>query len=117
MSVAGKINVDFNTREIDILAAPKAKKAEFFSLATPVKVHGSFEDFGLGVNPLSLTRSVVSFVTSPIHVPIRRVFKKKIPADGKAACELAWEKTADEIIREQSEAGRYDTADDAIRDF
>ena len=117
MSVAGKINVDFNTREIDILAAPKAKKAEFFSLATPVKVQGSFEDFGLGVNPLSLTRSVVSFVTSPIHVPIRRVFKKKIPADGKAACELAWEKTADEIIREQSEAGRYDTADDAIRDF
>jgi uncharacterized protein involved in outer membrane biogenesis len=117
MSVAGKVNVDFNTREIDILAAPKAKKAEFFSLATPVKVHGSFEDFGLGVNPLSLTRSAISFVTSPIHVPIRRVFKKKIPADGKAACELAWQKTADEIIQEQSEAGHYDTADDAIKDF
>jgi uncharacterized protein involved in outer membrane biogenesis len=117
MSVAGKVNVDFNTRKIDILAAPNAKKAEFFSLATPVKVQGSFEDFGMGVNPLSLTRSVISFVTSPVHVPIRRVFKKKIPADGKVACELAWEKTADEIIREQSEAGHAHTADDAIRDF
>ena len=117
MSVAGKVDVDFNTRKIDILAAPKAKKAEFFSLATPVKVQGSFEDFGLGVNPLSLTRSVISFVTSPIHVPIRRVFKKKVPADGKVACELAWEKTADEIIREQSEAGRAIDTDDAIRDF
>jgi uncharacterized protein involved in outer membrane biogenesis len=103
MSVAGKVDVDFNTRTIDILAAPKAKKAEFFSLATPVKVQGSFEDFSLGVNPLQLTRSVFSFVSSPLHVPIRRVFKKEIPADGKAACELAWEKTADEIIKEQSE--------------
>jgi len=117
MSVAGKVDVDFNSREISILAAPKAKKAEFFSLATPVKVQGSFDDFGLGVNPLSLTRSVISFVTSPVHVPIRRVFRKKVPADGKAACELAWEKTADGIMREQSEAWRPGTVDDAIRDY
>jgi uncharacterized protein involved in outer membrane biogenesis len=117
MSVAGKVDVDFNTRQIDILAAPKAKKAEFFSLATPVKVQGSFDDFGLGVNPLSLTRSVVSFVTSPAHVPIRRVFKQKIPADGKEACELAWQKTADEIIQEQSESRHMDSGDDAIKDY
>jgi len=29
-------------------------------------------------------------------VPIRRVFKKEVPADGREACELAWKKTADE---------------------
>jgi len=117
MSVAGKVDVDFNTREIDILAAPKAKKAEFFSLATPVKVHGTFEDFGLGINPLRLTGSVISFVTSPLHVPIRRVFKQSIPEDGREACELAWDKTADEIIQEQSETGRLDHDDSAIRDY
>ena len=117
MSVAGKVEVDFSSREVDMLLAPKAKKAEFFSLATPVKVHGTIEDFGLGVNPIRLTRSVISFVTSPLHVPIRRVFKQKISADGQAACELAWEKTADEIIKEQSEEKHADTANDAIKDY
>ena len=117
MSVAGKASVDFNTRKIDIYAAPKGKKAEFFSLATPVKVQGSFEDFGLGVNLLSLTRSAISFVTSPVHVPVRRIFRKKVPADGKEACEIAWTKTADEIIQEQSETVHPDAGGDAIRDY
>ncbi len=117
MTVAGKAEVDFKKRKIDILARPKAKKPEFFSLATPVKVQGSFDDFGLGINPLSLTGSVITFVTSPLHVPVRRVFKKKVPADGKEACEIAWDKTTDEIMREQSGAGRSDATDDAIWDY
>jgi len=96
MSVAGKIDIDFRKQEIDILMVPKAKRPEFFSLATPVKVHGSFDDFGVGVSKVRAARSVISFITSPIHVPIRRVFRKEVPKDGREACELAWEKTADE---------------------
>jgi len=117
MSVAGKLSVDFNTQQIDLVAAPRAKRPEFFSMATPVKVQGSFEDFGVAVNPLRLTGSVISFVTSPLHVPIRRVFRNKVPADGREACELAWERTADEIIEAQSETIQSDTTDDAIRDY
>jgi hypothetical protein len=52
-----------------------------------------------------------------VHVPLRRVFKKKLPADGKEACEIAWTKTADEIIQEQSETSRPDAGADAIRDY
>ena len=96
MSVAGKVDIDFRSQEIDILMAPKAKRPEFFSLATPVKVHGNFDDFGVGVSKVRAARSAISFITSPIHVPIRRVFRKEVPADGRQACELAWEKTADE---------------------
>jgi uncharacterized protein involved in outer membrane biogenesis len=96
MSVAGKVDIDFTSQEIDILMAPRAKRPEFFSLATPVKINGSFDDFGVGVSKVRAARSVVSFITSPIHVPIRRVFKKEVPADGREACELAWKKTADE---------------------
>jgi hypothetical protein len=117
MSVAGKLAVDFNTQQIDLVAAPRAKRPEFFSMATPVKVQGSFEDFGLGVNPLRLTGSVISFVTSPLHVPIRRVFREKVPADGREACELAWDRTADEIIEAQTETVRQRTPDDTIRDY
>jgi uncharacterized protein involved in outer membrane biogenesis len=96
MSVAGKVDIDFKAEEIDILMAPKAKRPEFFSLATPIKVQGSFDDFGVDVGKIRAARSVISFITSPIHVPIRRVFKKEVPADGREACELAWKKTADE---------------------
>ena len=105
MSVAGKIDIDFRKQEIDILMAPKAKRPEFFSLATPVKVHGSFDDFGVGVSPVRAARSVISFVTSPLHVPIRRVFRKEVPEDGREACELAWEKTADEGYLEEPDVG------------
>ena len=101
MSVAGKVDIDFKEQEIDILMAPKAKRPEFFSLATPVKVHGSFDDFGVGVSKLRAARSVISFITSPLHVPIRRVFRKEIPEDGREACELAWKKTADESYLEE----------------
>ncbi len=117
MSVAGKLAVDFKQQQINLVAAPRAKRPEFFSMATPVKVQGSFEDFGLGVNPLRLTGSVISFITSPLHVPIRRVFREKVPTDGREACELAWDRTADEIIESQSETLQPRTADDAIRDY
>ena len=101
MSVAGKIDIDFRKQEIDILMAPKAKRPEFFSLATPVKVHGSFDDFGVGISKVRAARSVISFITSPLHVPIRRVFRKEVPAHGREACELAWKKTADESHLEE----------------
>ena len=109
MSVAGKVDIDFKSQEIDILMAPKAKRAEFFSLATPLKVQGSFDDFGMGVGKVRAARSAISFITSPIHVPIRRVFRKEIPADGREACELAWEKTADEGYSAEADTD-HDTA-------
>jgi uncharacterized protein involved in outer membrane biogenesis len=105
MSVAGKVDIDFTAQEIDILMAPKAKRPEFFSLATPVKVQGSFDDFGVGVGKVRAARSVISFITSPIHVPIRRVFRKEVPEDGREACELAWKKTADEDYPEEPGVG------------
>jgi hypothetical protein len=36
------------------------------------------------------------FVSSLFHVPIRRVFKEKEPADGVDACKLVWTQTAAE---------------------
>lgn len=92
MSVNGDASIDFKSETIDVLAAPRAKQPEFFSLATPVKIHGTFSDFGLGINKVSLAKSVVSFITSPITVPFRRLFSGKVPADGKVACEQAWKR-------------------------
>ena len=90
MRIAGKARINFKTRDLDILLVPKAKKPEFFSLATPIKVHGTFDDFGIGIGISRLAGTVISFVTSPIHVPIRRIFSRKVAADGYDACMAAW---------------------------
>lgn len=90
MSIEGEANINFKTREFKVKAAPKAKRPEFFSLATPVKVGGSFEDFKIGIKKLGLTTSLVSFITSPLHVPVRRLFVGERPQDGREACKTAW---------------------------
>jgi hypothetical protein len=78
-----------------------------FALATPVGMRGSFEDFGIRINPLALGGSAVSFVTSPVHAPVRKLLKREVPTDGVEACAQAWSnKSVDD-----EESG--DTADDA----
>ncbi len=90
MSIEGEANINFKTEELKLKVRPKAKRPEFFSLATPVNVSGTFEEFGIGINKLRLTTTVASFLTSPVHVPLRRLFSGTIPADGKEACRMAW---------------------------
>ena len=94
MRIAGKADINFVEEQIDIKMAPKAKNPEFFSVAIPIKLKGSFDDFGIKIGVFRMAGQVVSFVTSPIHVPIRRVFTEKEPADGVEACKIAWTRTA-----------------------
>ena len=90
MQIEGTADVNFKTKQIELYVEPKAKRPEFFSLATPVKVKGSFADFGIGINPARLAGSVLRFVTSPVLVPLHRLFTTDQPADGQVACETAW---------------------------
>jgi uncharacterized protein involved in outer membrane biogenesis len=90
MHVTGKADINFINRELDISLAPKAKKPEFFSLAVPIKVQGKFDDFGLGIGAARMAGTVFSFITSPVHVPFRKIFAEKIPEDGMEACRQAW---------------------------
>jgi len=90
MRISGRAKIDFEGKKLDLMLVPKAKKPEFFSLAVPIKIDGTFDDFGLGIGMLRLTGSLVSFITSPLHVPIRRIFVNEIPEDGQKACRQAW---------------------------
>jgi hypothetical protein len=76
--------------------APKAKRPEFFSLATPIKVEGSFSDFGIGINPGSLIGTAIRFTTSPVFVPLQRFFLENESADGEGACAAAMHRPHDE---------------------
>jgi uncharacterized protein involved in outer membrane biogenesis len=86
MSVSGTAEVDFKTERIDVTLEPAPKRPEFFSLATPLQVQGSFEDFGVEVEPEDLFGTVLRFVTSVVHVPVQRIFTRKRPADDLEGC-------------------------------
>ena len=82
--------VSFVNNRFNLVVRPKAKRAEYFNLATPLAVRGSFEDFSIGMNAgvLSLGTTAVNFAISPITTPIKRVFKDELPEDGADICAL-----------------------------
>ena len=88
--ICGDGQVDLKKRTIELEVAPTAKRPEFFNLATPLKISGTFADiqFGLG-GVFSILDTAVNFITSPVLVPIKRVVSKDIPADGSDACNIA----------------------------
>ena len=92
IQVGGSAAVDFETEEVEITLAPTPKKAQLFSLATPVSVKGHFDDFGIGVAPADLLGTVIRVVTGVVTTPVKRLVKGAIPADGEAACLAAMQR-------------------------
>jgi hypothetical protein len=74
LTVHGKATVDFHEEHVEVQLAPTPKKPEFFSVATPVRVEGDFEDFDIDLPPGELMVTLVRFATSVVHVPVRRLF-------------------------------------------
>jgi len=90
MLVSGEAKVNFKDEMIEVLLVPKAKKPEFISLATPIKINGTFKDFSWNI---SIGHLVTSMITSSITFPIKHIAVEKLPSDGKDACRRAWEYT------------------------
>jgi hypothetical protein len=45
-----------------------------------------------------LTTKAVAFATSPLHVPLRRIFADGEPADGEEACRAVWSKDPSDAV-------------------
>jgi uncharacterized protein involved in outer membrane biogenesis len=88
--ICGQGNIDFNDQSFDLLVAPVAKRPEFFSLATPLTVKGSFEDFRIGprAGVLSVGTTAVKFAISPVTTPLQRLLREDLPEDGADICAL-----------------------------
>jgi hypothetical protein len=86
MRVTGKGRVDFAKEDIQLYVQPRAKKPQFLSLAIPIELTGSFDDFHVGVRASDVVGTVGQLVTSVIWVPLQMLFGKEIPADGRDVC-------------------------------
>ena len=88
--ICGEGQLSFADRDFKLVAEPKAKRAEFFGLATPLKIKGEFDDFRVSMKggALSLGSTAVKFVISPVTTPFKRLFQKDLPVDGADICGL-----------------------------
>lgn len=87
--ICGKGQVNFKNGHIDLKMAPIPKKAEYFSLATPIEVKGNFSDFGVGVQRGGLFGTTVKFLASPVTTTFMRLANKELPADGIDVCAIS----------------------------
>ncbi len=94
MRVEAEGRIDFKTERVKLNLKPRAKRPQFFSLATPIKVNGKFTDFKIGPKQGALVGTAIRFVTSPVHVPLRRVTQENLPMDGGAACSEAMKRAS-----------------------
>jgi uncharacterized protein involved in outer membrane biogenesis len=89
--ICGSGEIDFRDEDFDLVVAPTAKRPEFFSLATPLKVEGDFEGFEIGMQGGAIaagTTTAVRFVISPVTVPMKRLVRTDLPTDGSDICAL-----------------------------
>jgi hypothetical protein len=86
--ICGKGQVNFNNEQIDLKMTSTPKKAEYFSLATPIEVKGNFSDFGIGVQRGGLFGTTVKFIASPVTTTFMRLSNKELPSDGNDVCAI-----------------------------
>jgi len=90
--INGNIAVDFKQEHVKLALFPRSKTARLFSLQSPIRTQGSFNDIELQVNPLDLTTAYISFITSPLFVPAKWIFEDSPPEDGSAVCEKLFDR-------------------------
>ena len=90
--INGNLNVNFKQKHVRLSLFPQSKTARLFALQSPIRAEGSFSDLSMEINPVDLTRSYISFITSPLHVPTRWIFGDKPLEDGSAICEQLFDR-------------------------
>ena len=56
----------------------------------------------------------VSFITSPLHVPVRRVFDGKPPEDGSAICEQFYDREHVERLHAEAKKKEQEEVDEIL---
>jgi len=84
--ICGTGTVDFSKNVVNLVISPVPKKAQFFSLATPIAIKGALGSLDIGIKSGGIFGTAVRFVASPLAVPVQRLFTEPIPENGSDAC-------------------------------
>lgn len=91
IQVNGLFDASYADRAFSLYLRPQSKKAQIFSLQTPVAVSGQFEKFDFSVPLSAILETSIRFSTSPVVSPIRWLLEKPIAKDGSQQCEMIWQ--------------------------
>lgn len=86
MRVTGEAEINFRDQTVYAYFEPQAKKPQFFGLATPIEVKGTFAQAEEDLAPGGLVSTAIRFVGSPLFTPLLRLFGTYPPADGSDVC-------------------------------
>ena len=90
--IYGNINADFKQEQVKLSLFPQSKTARLFSFQSPIRVEGNFSDIGMAINPVDLTGSYISFITSPLMYQYAGYLVTRYPEDGSAICEQLFDR-------------------------
>ena len=86
----GNIDINFPNETLELAMVPRPKKPKIGGIETPVYLKGSLNDkfdmSDLSIKKKDIVKTFVSIVFSPLHVPMRRIYGNKVPADGSEMC-------------------------------
>ncbi len=110
--MTGNINVDFKHEYVKLSLFPRSKTARLFAVQAPIRAQGAFSDIDLVADPIDLTAAYVSFITSPLHVPARRIFEDRVPEDASAACERFFDRDYVKQLKQKLETEEQKEVDE-----
>ena len=84
--IRGRGTIDLGSQELDLLIAPQAKREKFLSIATPIVVTGSFDDFTVGIARGGFLNTMIRWYYGLIYVPWKWMTGERFPTDGMATC-------------------------------
>lgn len=82
----GNLNISIPEESVDLALFPHPKKPRIFSMEVPIHIRGNFENQNLKLKGGEVAGATLSFILSPLHVPMRRIFGKKVPSDASKTC-------------------------------
>ncbi len=84
--VIGAGTVNFNDASLALRFDPWPKRAQFFSLATPIEVSGGFDDYAIGPRAGDVFMTGLRLLGSVLWVPVMKLAGARSPADGSDVC-------------------------------
>jgi hypothetical protein len=100
----GNITVDFPEKYVKLSLFPNSKTARLFAVQAPIRAEGRFDNLKLNTNPIDITVAYLSFITSPLHVPARRLFADRVPEDASEGCERFFSREYVEDLKKEIDA-------------